>query len=164
MSYSNVRSKLSRAIAAYLISAGCGTAVDTSASNVTSDSTYPRTTVKSGIATPEVPMSGIYRIRVMISVKGSAANSFDNADMRVAFDNRVAAVYDAMMQSSDGTANEITTAGRAIRTTTGNSDMADFTCMSLYDGGFGEGEASEEGTAWEEILIFDAVCCASALT
>jgi hypothetical protein len=169
MSYNNVRSKTARAIAAYLISSGVGTAADTSAANVASDSTYPRTTIHPGIAIPEVPMTGIYRVKTMVSIRGSAIVVNPDIDPRVAFDSRVSAVFDAMMMSDDGatldyTASAITAAGRALSTSSGNADMADFTCQALYDGGFGDGEPSSDGSSWEEILMFDAVCCGSALS
>lgn len=161
--FNNVRSKLARAIAAYLIAQGAGTAEDTSAANVTDDSTYPRTTVRPGIASPNPPLTGNYRIRVMISIKGSAVSDIGQ-NARVSFDTRVGAICDAMMNSDDSqtliaTAQGITAAGRALAIADDNADMSDFTCLDVYDAGFGEGEASSEGTSWEEVLLFDADCC-----
>lgn len=131
--------------------------------------------------TPEVPLTGIYRIQTALSLKGSASQDPSEPNVQLArtqFDNRIATVYDALMQSDDGdtlkaTARLITAAGRALATVidpldpasvrfaSNNADMADFTCTDWYDGGFGDGQADAEGCSWEEILLFDAVCCSA---
>lgn len=173
--YNNLRSKLDRAICAYLIAQGVGTADDVSPWNSVTTNTYPLTTVHSTISKPEVNFTGNRRISVQISIKGSAANATNNDDpdsVRAAFDARVAETMDALMQTDDEqtlnyTANAITAAGRALATSSpkDNADMADFTLMEWYESGEGDGPTGpdEEACAWNEILMFDAVCCASAL-
>lgn len=169
--FNRLRSKLNRAIAAYLVSAGAGSADDVSPANSRQSKGYPNTTVRATIAKPEVPLTGIRRITVHISVKGSAVqeNSETSEEAaREAFDQRLAQTADALMQSDDGrtiraTAAAITAAGRqlAVDNPTDHADMADFTCQAWYDGGEGDAPPDEVGTSWEEILIFEAVCSAS---
>jgi len=168
--YHNLRSKLNRAIAAYLIGAGAGTVDDTFPATSVKPKGYLNTTIKSQIGRPEVPNTGIYRITVHVIIRGSAVmeNAEPNLESaRLGFEDRLSTVCDALMQS-DGrglkvTATAITAAGRALATgddAANNADMGDFTVTAWYDAGFGAGEADAEGTAWEEVLIFEAVCCA----
>jgi hypothetical protein len=184
-SFSKTRSKLNRAICAYLISVGAGSKDDTTPANSPGPSSYPRTTVRATMSIPEVHMTGLRRVRVHISVKGSAALKPEepNPDLaRAQFDERLGAVYDALMQTAatDGqtlswTAQAITAAGQAMATAVDNSDaaalfarnnadMADFTCHAWYDAGEGDGEADAEGCDWEEILMFDALVSPSAIS
>jgi len=179
-SFNAIRSKLNRAIAAYLVSVGAGGPDDISTGNDISSRGYPNTTVKATLSKSEIPLTGLRRITVHISVKGSAVSAPDepNPDQpRLDHDARIAATYDALMQSDDGhtlraTADAITAAGRALATPTdgtdaaaqlaaNNADMADFTCEGWYDVGEGDGEPDESGASWEEILIFEALCNAS---
>jgi hypothetical protein len=176
-SFSNLRSKLNRAITAYLVSVGgdCGTIANIFPANIASDKTYPNTTVRATLSQPEVQMTGIRRIRVHIEIKGQPSGDPSEADIekaRVDFDKRVSATEDAMMQTEDGetfreTARLITAAGRALATNpdatiaANDADMVDFTCQAVYDAGEGDGEPIENGPAWFEILMFDIVCSPS---
>ena len=161
--YNNIRSKLNRAIAAYLVSAGAGRAADVLLANTSQPKGFPNTTIRSAIAKPEVQFVSLYMVTVHIVIRESAVSS-----NRVAFDQRISATFDAMMQSDDGqslkaTAALITAAGRALATTDpeNNADMADFTCQAVHEGGCGDGEPDKDGTYWEEILIFDCLCSPS---
>lgn len=166
--FNRLRSKLNRAIAAYLVSAGAGTDDTVSPANSRQSKGYPNTTVRATIAKPEVPLTGIRRIIVHVSVKGSAVQENDAVSedvARAAFDLRLSQTADALMQSDDGrtlraTAAAITAAGRqlAADNPTDHADLADFACQAWYDGGEGDAAPDETGTSWEEILIFEAVC------
>jgi hypothetical protein len=179
--FNNVRSKLNRAIAAYLVSVGCGGVDDVLPANVRTFKTYPNTLVRATMSTPDPPLTGVREVTVHISIKGTATeypNEPNPGTSRVAFDDRVAQTYDALMQSDDGetlraTAEAITESGRALAVAVddsadavlcaqNNSDMLDFTCSAWYDMGEGEGDGtSAEGTSWEEVLIFKARCSPS---
>ena len=170
--FNRLRSKLTRAIVAHLIESGCGTAADTFPDNSQRDKPSLCTTVRATIASPEVPMSGIRSIPVHITIRGSAVRDPEHPDdissARVAFDTRLALVADALMQSADGqswhaTADLITASGRALAVDDpgSNGDMCDFSCQAWYDGGEGDAEPDQEGTAWQEILIFRAICSPS---
>lgn len=167
--YHNLRSKLNRALVAWLIDQGCGGAGDVLPAYSVTDREFPITTVKAAIGTPEVALSGNYRIRVLITVKGRAAQTHTTGKpwlARQLFDARVAATYDALMQTDDQTslsytAKAVTSAGRGLLNTTEHPDMDDFTVLAWYEAGFGEAEAEDDGCDWRETLLFDAVCCAS---
>lgn len=180
--YNNIRSKCSRAVCAYLISKGVGGWADTFHFRSRADRAYPNTTVIPVGAKPEVMFTGNYRVTVFISIKGSAADKPDAVSEeapRLAFEERFASTHDALMQTDDNqtlrlTSEDITAAGRAmavavddsaeaIQFAADNADMADFTLFDWIDGGFGNGEANDEGCDWEDVLIFDAVCCGSAI-
>lgn len=171
--FNNVRSKHARAITAWIISQGAGTAADTSPVFSASSNVYPVTTVRPTRGNPDPPLTGNYRIVTHVSIKGSAAKLTGQANPnagRIAFDARVAKVGDCLMQSDDDqtlrfTAAGITAAGRALAVSdpTNNADMAEYTCLEWDDGGFGDGAADEDGCAWEEILIFNAYVCGSAI-
>ena len=175
-----MRSKLNRGISAYLISVGAGGPADCGPATSTGLSTFPRTTVRATLSKPEVPLTGIRRVMVHISIKGSATRGPQEPNPevpRINFDARVGVTYDALMQTADGeslkeTARLITVAGRAMATPVDNSaaaalfaannaDMVDFTCQEWYDAGEGDGTADEPGCDWEEILMFEAVCSPS---
>lgn len=179
--FNKLRSKVDRAIAAYLISVGAGGPDDTVPANTRLPKAPTNTTVRSTLSISEVPMTGIRRVKLQISIKGSALidpNEPNIDEARKAFDDRIAAVYDAMMQSADGqtlrdTAAAITAAGRAMAVSVqpgdpasdlfaaNNADMVDFTCQAVYDMGEGDGEADSEGSSWHEILLFDIIASPS---
>lgn len=179
--YSNLRSKLNRAIAAYLVSVGAGSIEDVAPANSAGSSKYPNTTVRATMSKADVALTGLRRISVQISIKGSATIGINepNKDVsRLNFDTRVANTDDALMQTDDGqtlraTAGLIAAAGRALAVVVdpndpksvlfaaNNADMVDFTCQGWYDVGEGDGEANEEGCSWEEILMFEALCSPS---
>ena len=179
--FTTLRSKLNRAICAYLVSQGAGSTKDTQPSFTQSTLAFPNTTVRATTGTPDPPFTGNYRIQVWISIKGSASESTTepNPDLRrEEFDNRIATVADALMtgngyNSLSDTANAITAAGRALATVidpndpasvqfaANNADMVDFTLIQWIDRGFGDGQADSQDCTWEEILIFEAYCCSS---
>jgi hypothetical protein len=179
--FNNVRSKLNRAIVAYLINCGnCGGPGDIFPANSGLPKTFPNTIVKATIAKPEPNFTGSYRIPVWIKVRGSAGSNNQNTDLdaqRFQFDQRLGFTQDNLMMTSDQqtllyTAQQITACGRALvnpidqsaaslQFAKNNADMADFTCQNWYDDGMGDGEPDEEGCDWVEIFQFIAVCCGS---
>lgn len=179
--FNNLRSKLDRAICAYIVSQpDCGTKDDVLPGNSSAKRGYPNTTVRSTLSKPEENFTGNRRVNVHISIKGQVAPNDDGAS-QTAFDTRVANTYDALLQTDDEqtlkfTAAEITTAGRALAVdasngadpvqvafAAANADMADFTCLDWYEAGEGDGPADAPGCSWENILLFDAVACPSAI-
>lgn len=124
--YHNLRSKLNRAIRAYLISQGCGEADNIHVGFTVATREFPNTTVKAAIGTPDSPFSGNYKIRVIVTVKGRAAKNNQPGDpelARIKFDERLARTFDALMQTDDSqtlryTAKAITSAGRGLVPTT----------------------------------------------
>lgn len=169
--FSNLRSKLARAVVAHLIESDAGTAADVLPFNAKGHKSLPNTTVIARAGRPEAQFTGNYRVLLHIVVRGRSAQAVGDADLtraRREFDDRVAKTYDAMMQGADETlrytAAAITTAAhaKAAASPATDADLADFTALWLQDMGFGDGEPDEAGY-WEEILAFEVVCCASAV-
>jgi hypothetical protein len=177
--FSTLRSKLNRAVCAYLISQGVGSTEDTVPAYSQGTYAFPNTTVRATLGTPDPPFSGNYRITLHVSIKGSAVQSAQdpNGDLaHIEFDERVAAVQDALMMGNGcdslaDTAAAINAAGRAlavaqdpsdpasVQQAANNADMVDFTLIQWIDRGFGDGMADAKDCTWEEILIFEAYCC-----
>lgn len=176
-SYNNLRSKVNRAICAYLVSQNVGTNANILPADSQISKTYPLVTVQGVRGTPAPRNTGDYDIEVHVSVKGSAvivpnpggANPAQQS--RITFDTLLQKTNDALMMTADNqsliyTAQQITTAAQALAAAdaANNGDLANFTCINWFDEGFGMGDPSEEGCSWIEVLIFRAVCCASALS
>lgn len=170
--------KLERAVVAYLISKSVGTVTDTFPSLSVGARTYPLTTVMAVNGQEDPDWTGNTRITLWVSVKGSASQDANAADIQAqikAFYQRVASVWDALRQTSNGndlsaTALDITTVGRAtavavdgsaaaIKFAADNADMVDFTVLQWAAIGFGQPKADEGGNAWERILQFTVLCC-----
>lgn len=180
----NLASKLSRAICAYLVSAG-----------IDQKQVYPQFTAKDRtfkngpIVTPQIypgqplpKLTGNKRFKVGMQVKGPETNDGSagaGEAQRVAFDAFVGKVNKALMQSDDdqtlrATATAINAAGRALATAgdqtveeakedwrkaANNADMPDFTVTQWVDSTIGAGEASD--CKWEIVIMFDADACES---
>lgn len=177
MAYSNLRSKLNRAVVAHLINEDCGTAANVipflSRTEKTIQNSECNTVVRTRVGKPRVMFSGVYDVVLHITIRGSAVQDVIDDDLqvaRLAFDERVARTFDAMMQSDDGqslnwTAKSITSLGRglAVIDPTNDGDMDDFTCLSLTDDGFGDPNPNDQECIWEEVLLFNACVCGSNL-
>lgn len=191
--YNNVRSKLTRAVAAYLIDMGCGTPADVTAANYgsfTQDKTYPNTTITGEMGVEEAFPAGNQRITLRVKIRGSASAQDGDPGAqspRVNFDARCAATNDALRMCAPGDFGlrataysgtsgnpSITASGRAmavaqsadpaaIQFAADNADMADFTCQEWFPKGSADGEPDGQNFAWEEILVFEAICCGKAL-
>lgn len=180
----NLASKLSRAICAYLVSNGIDQKqVYTLLS--TKDRTFDNgpivtAVVAAGAANPK--LTGDYKFKVHLQIDGTATNGGNagaGEQQRVAFDALVGQVHDALMQSDDDTTLEaaaaaINAAGRALavagdaateaakedwRKAAYNADMADFTVTEWEDVTFGISEA--EDCRWRMSIVFDATACGS---
>lgn len=170
--YSSPRSKIDRAIVAYLISADVGTAASISPAKYSSIRTLPCIIAHSHEGTPEDEMTGDYRFKVKMCVKSAIKDQPTEAagTQAASSDELFAEMQDALMQSDNdqdlrATAVLITASGRALATSdpTNNGDMADFTCKTWYDKGF-DGELAEDGNGgvfWLEIALFEAVACSA---
>lgn len=175
-------SKLSRAIAGYLVSAGVGTNASTLPLFSNKARPYPNVTVIPARGNPEPATCGNYRFQINISVKGSNAkdpNSTNQEAGRVAFDALVKQAQESLMLSDDqqtlrATYRLINNAAHAlavavdetpdaVQFAANNADMVDFTIIEWSDLGFALGTADEEGCSWEQVLIFDCICCASLI-
>lgn len=183
----NLASKLSRAICAYLV-----------AQEISQEQVYPMFTAKTRkfdngpIVTPIVypgkpdpAFSGTRRFQVAVSIKGTASHDLSDANAeteRVEFDAFVGAVWEALMQTdeSDGqtlnaTRDAINAAGAAMAVAgdaateaakepwcqaTNNTDMTDFSVLQWVDRDMGMGEARD--CNWEMVLMFEVSAAEAA--
>ena len=168
--YSSPRSKLDRAIVAYLIAQGVGDNTNIFPANSSRDRALPNLTIHASGGSPEFPLSGTYRFNVRVICKYPGAiqptDELTNYETnRLAADELFASAVDALMQGETGTstlavtATAITTAGRALADSdpANHADMADFTCIQWLDTGFDGGVPEEESSTWAEIATFQAV-------
>jgi hypothetical protein len=176
-------SKVSRAVRAYLISKGCGSVSDIFPyHSAVATRNLPNTTVDFlSTASPEPILTGNNRIIVALIIRGSVTvpDKEPNPDYAwVTHNARIDAHNEAMTQTDDDfetlkkTARDITAAGRAlavaaddtdaeVKRAANNADMEDFTLIEIHDAGFGAGKADEEGTYWEDVLLFSCLACES---
>lgn len=191
MSYSNLDSKASRAVWAYLFTLASGAAGTKDdifhAYDSRDQEALPRTIVDVGQARPDVDFVGNFEIPILIRIVASASAPIQNAGQaavnpdaaRLAFDARVAATVDALCISDQGgvdlaaTARLLNTAGRALATAADGSadaiafaanhaDMADFTC-TMWKGnqGFQKINADPETATWAKVILFTGVFCSA---
>lgn len=174
--YSKLRSKLDRALVAYLTAQGVANTVLPARSSSTLDvSNGPVVVVRSHSGRPEAaPAAGIWRFQVEIAVYGEAAPAPANADpdaQRFSLDDVFGATVDALMQSADlgqsldATTAAVNAAGRALAQSSNatvaadNADMADFTLQFWIPTGLDAGnpKGDDQETVWKEIATFEAV-------
>lgn len=176
----SLRSKLNRAICAYLINNGCGTRDNIVPANSRKAKGLPNILVRSVLSIPDLEQMGNERITVHIEVRGSASQNVDetNDDLaRVEFDLLAQTIWDKLRQTDNGfnlnaTASDIDDAARALAIpldgtpaaaifAANNSDMAAFTINGWFSRGSGDGEPDDESFSWCETFIFEAICCGS---
>ena len=165
-----LRSKTDRAIAAYLASTVAGATAYPA--NSPADRVFPCITVKASDGRPDPQFSGVYRCSVTVEVQYSPDNDTgsDGEMARVRLDALADKVAEALMQSDNdqnlkATANAITAAARAkaVASPIYDADLADFTCDLVFETGFAGGRTNDEGSAWVELLTFEADVCGKAL-
>lgn len=178
MASTNIISKLSRAIAAYLVSSGA--VPDEHSHHIFSRKerkidTAPIASVLPQVGQRDPAITGDDRFPVNISIRGSASprSQSEHEELRrVEFDAQVGKVRDALMQADADDANSLKATARLINAAAYakaaedseyNADLDDFTILAWYDGVIGPGKADEENCDWEIVLQFEAVCCESKL-
>jgi hypothetical protein len=180
----NLPSKLSRALGAYLVSVGIDQR-QVFPKYTGKDRTFAYGPIVTTLVLPGKPnprLTGNWKFPVALQIKGTLVSDGTAAAkeaQRVAFDAFVGEVNQAMMSSDDDTTLKATVelineAGRAMAVAgtsdeedakedwckaENNADMADFTITELEDSTFGGGEASD--CNWEVVMMFDATACES---
>ena len=183
--FSNIRSKLDRAVVAYLKAAGVCDVINPAmySSVIDMDASPVWIVVRSHQGTPTTALCNVWDFLVEVGVHGPATpplNTENEGENRVSFDQVFAGMFDALMQSGQGqafnqdlqaTADLITSNGRALAVSAdatiaaNNADMADFTCQYWYppvalDGGNPRVQgAPENTTVWKEFATFKAIVC-----
>lgn len=188
--FSTLRSKLDRAIVAWLIQQGVADSVfPANNSGIIQVADGPVVVVRShsGFPVTADAVGGPWQFDIEVGVHGSASPQPEDANQsdqqRYELDQVFAATVDALMQSdvADGqtlqlTADGITSAGQALASVTPvapavnlNLDMVDFACDTwlppTLDGGNPRVEnAPTNTTVWKEIANFKAICRANGET
>lgn len=180
---SNIRSKLDRAVVAYLKSQGVSSYIVPAnwSGIVNMDENPIWIVVRSHQGTPTTSLSSVWDFYVEVGVHGPACPPVDavnEGQQRVDFDQVFAQMMDALMttgqpdgpQDLQATADLITQYGRQLATNgdstsqANNADMVDFTCQYWYppvslDGGNPRVQGAEANTTvWKEFATFKAVC------
>jgi hypothetical protein len=169
----NVGSQIDRAIRAYFIANGAGTADDIYTENDWRDRAFPNTTISARQSTEDAVNSRIEAYHVKIQCQWSAAGQPDDPNpesMRIAVDDRIGMIMAALSQTNDNedflaTAQAITAAGRLLATTgttqsmANNADMAAFTCSHIHFLGSKRGDPNVEGIAFLEERNFMVHAC-----
>lgn len=175
----SLRSKLDRAIVAYLKSRGV--CENVYPANYSQERAFPNVTVWSHAGSPSPQFTGTYRFRVDVRVQFQAPNQPEEVNpeaSRVSVDTITDAVLEALLvtdtaQDLQATASLITNAGNALAVAiddteeatlraSNNADMAAFTCQQWLEAGLDGGAPSDDGAAWAEILSFTADAANSA--
>lgn len=181
----NLPSKISRAIVAYLVGAGIiplERAYYYRTRRTRTLDNGPILTVDVLPGTPAPAFTGNETFTVHIAIKGSAVALESDANDEteaIAFDALVGQVRAALMTADDGdtqtlrtTRDLITAAARgwavpvddsptATAFAATHADMADFTVLWWSDASYGQGRA--EDCEWEIVLQFNCTACESAL-
>lgn len=155
MSYHNIRSKLDRALVAWIIEQEAGTSANTFPAKNSASVTLPAIICHTITATEEPPFSGNFTCQVEVTVRsraplesGEAASTTDDAS-----DALVAAVFDCfhidLEQSGATLAAEITTVAQGL-----GGDMLDLTLLNVRCV-TEEGAFSEDSAAWEDTMTLE---------
>jgi hypothetical protein len=164
MGYHNLLSKCDRALVAYLVSAGAGTAADVFRAKRSEDLPNPPFTVCFSESAMEThPYSGIYSVKASIDVHTNAAPDVDadTEQMALDCDDRVAATFDAMhdqySQAGDRLADLITAAALA-------AGITDFFVqdVKIAPPGVEQGIVDKTGE-WLNTIHLEITCCPRTL-
>jgi hypothetical protein len=179
MPFNQLRSKLDRAIVAYLKTCSIYCAVPNVTANIykanwsgdVDASKGPLADVRSHDGVPALTSSqcGVWKFWVQVGIEGPAANQPGQANkgqQSVALDNLTGQMIDALSISTDGTdyqaaADAITAAGRALAGIAvpgsnppvyNDADMLAFTCQYWYAGNLTGGNPRDQGGAADTTL------------
>lgn len=175
----NNATQVERAVRAWLISEGAGTAADLF---ISSDwRARPQSEVFSTIVAsasrhhPEHCGTEIWQVAVTHFFPANVPPDHANPDAyRVALDNRVGLAAAALAQTDnnqtlDYTADGVTTAGRALAAAgtatdqANNADMDEFTCLQVRYLGATRGKPEDESCAWVEVRNYEITAAAAAI-
>jgi hypothetical protein len=181
MAFTNLPSKLSRAIAAYLVAAGAVPAercfpIFTSRERPNDG---PIVDVVPGVGQRSPALSGNFRFPINIIISGSAKRASHEGGnpntakdtARIAFDAQVGAVREALMQTETNTdlkatAEMINAAAyaKAVADAESNGDLDELTIMDWYEGVFGPGKSEDDRHDWVMVVQFEADVAETKLT
>jgi hypothetical protein len=162
MAYHNINSKNDRALMAFIIAQGAGTAADVFPAKRSLGKTVNHTVCWSETAVETVPYSGTYTIATSIMVKCLSPDDGATGAARLTSDQRTAATFDLFFTNVNSSGNSladlITTAARALAVSdpTNHADLADYTCQDVSVKG---PETGFDQDVWVETLNLSIVAC-----
>lgn len=171
VSYHNLLSKLDRALCAYLVSLGAGTAGDVLPAKKSYLKSLPCTIcwTESGLLT--APYAGTFTLTTNVMVRTSPAIDPAQASgeaPRLPSDARVAATFDAFQSDIDSAgdklAEDINQAAyaAAIEDPVNNGDLAQFTAFNVSVKGI-EGAFEENTSTWVDTITLEICACPSVI-
>jgi len=158
----NILSKVDRALAAYLISEGAGSADDVYPAKRSLDKALPNTVCHAMKWRFLSPNSGIYVVTAQVMVKTLAALDADEeqAAVKDPSEERVSATFDAFFSGVDSASDTLAESITAAARNSGDADLQDFTIQSCEVTG-GDGGVDRNGPAWMDAIDLEIVCCPS---
>ncbi len=168
--YHKILSKCERAVVAYLIAQGAGTATDTLPGKNSNVKTLPITIVWAKHWEVDPPHSREFMVTVSILCKVSAPADVGDtaAARRLASDSRLGPVFGSFTEPDPNNATDIPEAINAaaldasIADPDNNADLADFTCIAIA-GQSGDADANEKGDVWEDSMDLILRCSPYAI-
>lgn len=156
----NILSKCDRALAAFLISAGAGTADDVYPAKRSLDKALPNTVCHAMKWRYLSPNSGIYVVTAQVMVRTIGALDVDQvqSDVKDPSEERVSAAFDAFFAGVDSASDKLGDAITAAARATGDADLQEFTIQSCEVVG-GDGGQDRNGPAWVDSIDLEIVCC-----
>jgi hypothetical protein len=158
----NILSKTDRALVAYLISIGVGTAADTDPAKRSVEKALPCTVCYSQRATLISPYSGVYEVTCAIMIKTDPSIDFGEteADPKNVSEDRVAATFDAFFDQLDSAGDKLAAAITAAARASSNpadSDLEDFTIQDISVTGVEAG--FDQRGSWLDTLNLELLVC-----
>lgn len=162
MGYHNILSRSDKALVAYIIAEGAGTAADTFPLKRSLPKTVPCTIVESRRAIPQIPYSGNYTVFAMIKVRHGGVYDTDGANLadqpRADSDLRTSATFDLFFWGNGQDGEDL---GTRITAAAGDPDFTCTSCM-IDDDGVEQG-FERIGAGWCDLLHLKLECAPSTI-
>ena len=161
----NILSKIDRALAAYLISVGAGTADDVYTAKRSLNKDLPNTVCHAQKWRYLTPNSGVYSVTAQVMVRTLAALDVDEeqTDVKDPSEERVSAAFDAFFAGVDSSSSALGDAITAAARATGDADLQDFTIQCCEATG-GDGGIVRDEPVWTDAIDLEIVCCPADLS
>lgn len=169
MAYHNIRSKVERALANWIVQQqSIATASNVFPAKNSADKPLPVVVVHCTRAVMDPPYSGVFRcdVDVIVTSDGSIDSTQSTQDSRLASDALVAAVFDLfhadLNSAGDVLGENITTEARAIAASDeeNSGDLANLTVLDVRSVSE-DGDFIADGAAWQDTLSLEVIAVPS---
>ncbi len=158
MAVGNLLQKCDQALAAYLISAGAGTALDVFPMKFSANKTLPCTLCESKTAHPAVNFTGVFNIDCSIYVRTTGSMEPEENDSGLPATNaadRVALTVDALNINTTSSGEQLAAAINAAAGSVANFKVQDAEIVEMRAG------FEAKGDAWCDIIDLKVICSAN---